>query len=262
VNVSILLVRGVLSELRGRGLDERRALAGTGVDEVRLGNLSAFVSVSEWEQIVARAHALSGEPSLAVSAGRHFPLSALHWLNHLVRSASTLRGAIEIFCRYQSLIAEPLTWRLHEQGEEARFVCSSILQGEAAQFAVELVIGIALRSGERLAPPKAGTKVCVQLAAKAPLHARDYMAHYGCTVQFGARENGIVFPRALLDETRSAFDDCPLVEPIKDYAEHLLAAHAHRSLSERVRTLLSHEEDLSQFEAARMANTLGLSEQL
>ena len=73
LNMSILLVRGVLSELRGRRLDERRALAGTGVDERRLADLSAFVAVSEWEQLVANAYELSCEPSLAASTGQHFP---------------------------------------------------------------------------------------------------------------------------------------------------------------------------------------------
>ena len=259
VNVSILLVRGVLSELRGRGLDERRALAGTGIDEARLADLSAVVSVSEWAQIVAQAQELSGEPALSVAASQHFPLSALHWLNHLMRAASTLRGAIEIFCRYQSLIAEPVAWRLHEQGEDARFVCSSILHGEASQFAVDFMIGVALRTGERLSPRRSGGKVRVELAIKAPSHAADYAAGFG-SVSFGARENAIVFPRVLLDESREALVDSPLVEPVKDYAEHLLAAYAQRSLSQRVRTLLSHEGDLSQFEAARMASTLGLSE--
>jgi AraC-like DNA-binding protein len=260
VNVSILLVRGVLSELRGRGFDERMALVGTGVDEARLADLSAVVSVAEWAQVIARAGQLTGSCALAVSAGQHFPLSALHWLNHLLHSASTLRGAIETFCRYQSLIAEPLMWTLHEQGEEARFVCSSILQGEASQFAIEFVLGIALRVGERLTPRTVSGKVRVRLSAEVPMQASDYSAHYGCTVDFGARENAIVFPRALLDEARHAFRDSLLVEPAKDYAEQLLAAHAQRSLSQRVRTLLSHEPDLSQFDVGRTAGVLGLSE--
>ena len=202
MNVSILLVRGLLSELRGRGLDERQALLGTGVEVARLADLSAVVTVAEWSQIVWRAQALTGSRALAASAGQHLPLSALHWLNHLLHSATTLRGAIEVFSRYQCLIAEPLTWTLYEQGDEARYVCSSILQGDASQFAVEFALGIALRVGERLAPRSAGGQVHVRLAVEAPQQASDYVAHFGCVVNFGAPENAIVFPRALLDEER------------------------------------------------------------
>ncbi len=260
MNVSILLVRGLLSELRGRGLDERQALIGTGVEEARLADLSAVVTVTEWAQIVARARSLTGAGALAASAGQHLPLCALHWLNHLLHSSATLREAIEVFSRYQCLVAEPLTWTLHEHGEEARYVCSSLLQGESSQFAVEFALGIALRVGERLAPRSAGGRVHLRLSVEAPRQAGDYAAHYGCPVDFGGRENAIVFPRALLDEQRHAFHDSLLVESAKDYAEQLLAAHAQRSLSQRVRTLLSHESDLSQFDVVRTASALGLSE--
>ncbi|MFT3922040.1 MAG: AraC family transcriptional regulator ligand-binding domain-containing protein [Myxococcales bacterium] len=262
VNLSIFLVRGVLSELRGRGIDERLALAGTQVNEARLADLRASVTIAEWEQIVRNAHQLSGERALALSVGEHFPLMALHWLNHLLRSAGTLRAAITIFCRYQSLIAEPLTFSLQEQGDEARFVCHAMIHGEYARFAIEAVLGIALRMGERLSPRNVGSKVRLTLTAEAPSSSPDHVSYCGCAVHYDAREDGIVFPRALLDEPRQAYADNPLLEPSRDHAEILLAAHAQRSLSERVRTLLNHEQDLSQFEAARLASSLGLSERI
>jgi len=260
VNVSILLVRGVLSELRSRGIDERLALLGTRVDDARLADLSTLVTIAEWEQIVRNAYSLTGERALALSVGEHFPLMALHWLNHLLRSAETLRAAITIFCRYQSLVAEPLTWNLYEQGDEARLVCTSIIQGECATFAIEVALGVALRVGERLSPRHVGARVRLQLASAAPTNSADHVSYCGCAVNYEARENGIVFPRALLDEPRVGDLDSPLLEPARDHAELLLAAHAQRSLSERVRTLLSNEPDLSQFEAGRMAASLGLSE--
>jgi AraC-like DNA-binding protein len=261
VNVSIFLVRGVLAELRSRGIDERLALQGTGVDELALRDLATQVSLSDWESIVERALSLSEDPGFALAAAEHFPLPGLQWLGPLLRSAASLREAIKLFERYQALLAEPLLWSLQEQGGEARLVCQPVLlRGEAARFLGDLMLGLTLRMGAQLAPRRPVQGVVVHLPQVASVHVSAQAERWGYGVRFQARDHAIAFPRALLDEARSVLGHDPLLEPIREKAESLLARHGLRPLVERARAVLYYEADLSQFEAARVARLLNLSE--
>jgi AraC-like DNA-binding protein len=263
VNISILLIRAVLAELRGRGFDELHALHGTGLDEEALRNLSTQVSLESWEQVVLRAQALTEDPMLALAAAQHLPLSALQWLGPLLRATGSLREAIDVFERHAMLLAEPLSWSLREQGEQARLVCQPlVLREQAARFAVELALGIALRVGAHLIGRRVGPVISVELACAPPQHAAAYQERWGYDVRFQQREHAIVLPRSLLDEPRTPWIHDPALELIRGKVDALMTAHTQRALVDRVRAILWYEADLSHFEPAHVARTLGLSERV
>jgi AraC-like DNA-binding protein len=153
-----------------------------------------------------------------------------------------------------------MLWSLDERGQEARLCCEPVCQrGEAARFTLELLLGLALRMGERLLPVPA-RHVSVQLRGPTPSHAARLSGAFGVRVEFASQTHAIVFPRGLLDVCRPADLDNPMLESMRELTETLLAQHAQRPLAERVRALLLYEGDLSQFDVERVANVLGFSE--
>lgn len=260
MNVSSLFVRGVLSELRNRKLEGRSALLGTDIDEVRLGDLSSSLSIATWEHVVAEAKTLAPDPLFAFQAGAHLPLSALHWLGFLLRGSRCLRESIKLFERYACLLADPLCWELREDGSEAKFICrSALLREEAARFSVEFALALALQVGDHLMPG-CGGQGAVHLDFAFP--GEDTNTRNGCRVRFARRENAIVFPAKWLDEPRSEVLEGAMIEPFREHAESLLLSHAQRGLIERVRALLAHQSDLSQFEAQHLASMLNMTERM
>jgi AraC-like DNA-binding protein len=259
--VSVLIVRGLLSELRRRGLDERLAMREAGLDELRLSDLGATVSLSEWSRLASNAQALSQDPALALSAGRHFPVSALQLVGHLVRDTRSLREAIQVFLRYAPLLTDHFVWSLTERGTWARFACESpYTRGDETRFGLELAISLALHVGRRLAPGAHGERVQLELSYPAPAHAAEYARLLDCEVHFDQPACAIVFGRELLDVRRDAIQDPRLTLPVRERAERLLLERTHTDLAARVRKFLQLESDLRTFDANRLAAAFNLTE--
>lgn len=259
VNVSNLFVRGVLAELRIRKLDVAPLIANAGIDESRLGNLSCAVSIEVFEQLVSKVQELQ-DPSFAALAGARLPFSALHWLGFLLRGAGSLRECLKIFERYSVLLADPLKWRLREEGSEAHVVCApELLRGEAARFAVEFAFAVALSAADRLVPVHdRSTNVRLHFAFSPP--ERNPRFPQPQVLRFHERENAIVFPRSLLDVGWDKTLDDTLLESFREFAEGQLSLHAQRGLAGRVRAILSYQEDLSQFDPKQLAGKLNVTE--
>lgn len=256
--LSVVLVRGVLSEVRSRGLDSDALLAATGIDAKRIADIRETITPDEGVRLVQHAVAFTGDPALGLAVGANAPESMLQVLGHLVMAHSTIREAFQAFRKYAALVFDGPTWDMIEHGDHASVIFQPILQlGDTTRFLVESTLVLTARIGSQLTGGVERVReVHVQHAA--PSYADKYEEVFGCRVLFQQSKNALVFHRSALDIPQLHAD--PTVRAVlRDAAERLLQERTQQSTADRVRTLLRWEHDLANVDIERIARQLSMS---
>lgn len=115
-----------------------------GLDADALADPDARVSVRDFERLVTRARALTGEPALGLFLGLHMRVSAHGYLGFAAMTAPTARAAIELACRFAPTRTRALALRVHVDGDLASLVLEERADFGAARDVVvfALMIGI------------------------------------------------------------------------------------------------------------------------
>jgi AraC-like DNA-binding protein len=260
MRVSIVVVRAILAELRRRGIASEQLLSELRLDQVALLDLHTRVSFEQVDQLVMRAIALTGDEGLGLTIGSRSPDNMLQILGHLIVASRTMREAQAVFHRYAVLVAEGVTWGLHEQGKLAAFSYECPI-GTAAttRFGAECVLLFAARIGSQFAPDPDKRPLEVSFQHEAPSYADRYLRLFGCPVHFGRPRNEIVFSQRLLDIPQ-LHADATVCSALRDTAERLLRdVNSPRSVAERIRLQLHYQPNLAAVDVAHMARSVGLT---
>lgn len=258
--ISVVIVRGILSEVRRRGFDPEELLRTTGIDAERIADIRATVSLEQGHLLVRKAMELTQEPGLGLAIGANAPESMLQVFGHLILSHNTIRDAFAALRRYSSLVIEGPLWGLTEQGDRAIFTFEPSVQlGDTTRFTVEIVLALTARIGSHFLSGSGDAgieEVHVQHAA--PSYANRYPEVFGCTVLFKQAQNALIFPRSVIDLPQPHADST-LRTVLRDTAERLLQERSQQSTADRVRTLLRWEHDLANVDITRISRHLGMS---
>ncbi|MET0339486.1 MAG: AraC family transcriptional regulator [Polyangiales bacterium] len=259
MTISIVVVRGILSELRSRGLDTDVLLQRSGLSGERLLDIRETLTVEESIVLVEQAMDMTGDPGLGLSLGANVPENMLQVFGHLILSHSTIRQAFTALRRYAALVIEGPTWNLIEQGDVALFTFEPSIQlGDVTRFCAECTLALSARIGSHFTTPQRALRE-VRFQHPQPAYAERYAEVFDCPVSFGREVNALVFTRELLDVPQMHADDT-LRQVLRETADRLLHERAQsRSVTERVRTLLRYEQDLSRVDVNRLARHVGLS---
>ena len=258
MSISVVVVRGVVGEVRRRGCAADDLLRAADLDPARLSDIRETISLIQAERLVRTAVALTNEPALGLYVGAHSPERMLQLLGHLVLAQRTLRDAFASLQRYSSLMVEGPSWALHELGERALVIFRSALSPcMPTRFLVEGALVSAARLGARFSDGREGLRE-VYVEHPAPSYAERYAELFGCPVLFGQPQNALVFPRAALDVPQ-LHADATVRAIFSDAAERLLESRTRESMSERVRMLLRWESDLANVDIARIARHVGIT---
>ncbi|MDB4974281.1 MAG: AraC family transcriptional regulator [Myxococcaceae bacterium] len=259
MRISVIFARGILSEVRDRGLDPEALMQRSELEPTRLWDLRQTLSLAEADRLIENAIALTADPSLGLTVGSLAPGNALQVLGHLMLSQPTLRDALATLKRYSVLLADGLVWELREQGEHALLTLELVGQGDRpTRGRVDHVLALLKPVVLHFAPTGASLDE-VHLQHAAPSYAARYSEVFGCPARFEQHVNALVFARAQLDRVQLHADEL-VRELCTRTAERLLAERMQsRDLVERVRTLLRYERDLSHVSLERIATTLGLT---
>jgi AraC-like DNA-binding protein len=252
VNVSILFVRMLLSNLRERNLPDAALLSGTSIDEATLSNLRATIPTERWVSLILRALELTGDPALGIALGESSP-SMLQLVGQLIASCRTLRESLTVMQRYHTLLSNNTTYQLEERGEAAFLYCDDgISHPVAARTSLEATLGLAYSIGRRLVAV-GSDEVWFQHAE--PAYAKQYARVFACPVRFGQPRNALVFARSLLDITQPHGDDA-VHEVLLASADALLRERESESFTERVRAMLRYENDIAHMNVRFVADRL------
>ena len=191
VSVSVTMIRGVVWELRARGVDPTQPLDACGLDEGALHGTRATVSTKAYHRFVHRALAATEDPALGLAMGMRAPESMLHVVGHLMLASGTLREALTWFQRYSPWLATGGVWSFTEEGESATFGYAPALQlGDSTRFTNELVMAMAWRNGLH-----ADDALCTTLSQTASRLLRER-----CKVTIAARVRSVLRSRVDLSD--------------------------------------------------------------
>ena len=175
------------------GLPGDRCLDGTGLDWRNLADPAFVVGVHQELQLIRNLVASLGHvPGIGIQAGLRYRLASRSVWGFALLSCATLRDAIGMAFRYQSLW-NPLTeFRVEQDGDLlATTIDDSALPDDLRPFIVDRDLGISISFMRDLI----GTTmpaVSVALRRPAPADTRPYEELFGMTPAFGAEANRIV----------------------------------------------------------------------
>jgi len=260
MGISVVIARGILSEIQRRGLNPDELLRLSDIDGTRLLDIREVLHTREAEVLVQNAIRMTGDPGLGLAIGSHAPENMLQVFGHLILSHRTIREACAALKRYAPLIVDGPTLDLVEQGDVALFTFTPHVQlGDVTRCFVDGALALTARIGEQFSG-SSGRLIEVRFQHERPSYEHRYHAEFDCPVYFGQEMNALVFSRDLLDRQQPHADDT-MRTVLRETAERLLEERSRRqSITERVRTLLRYEPSLAVVDAERIARRIGLSE--
>ncbi len=194
----------VFRTLREEGFAAEALLAGTGLDEAQLSDPHFRCGFAPLRQLFLNAMAQTGEPDLGVRLALKFQPTYIGLPSYTAMNAAQFKDGLEVLRRFFFLNfpafeiclvdAEP---GLHP-GEAAIRLVSRFPFGEIEYFGFSSAI-VAI-NGLLMAMLRAEKAACrAEMTVSAPENAADVAARAGFPIRFGAAENQIIFPAALLD---------------------------------------------------------------
>ncbi len=259
MSVSIIMIRGILWELRSRGVDPEPLLTECELAKDAVADIRTTVSSESYHRFVRRALEVTGDPGLGLSMGSRAPENMLQIVGHLMLASNTLREAFNLFRRYSLLFAAGVKWELTERNEQAIFSYVPASQlGDTTRFTNEYVMSTASRIGRHFSVRPEAHAIEVHFQHPPPNYASRYEGVFGCPVRFGQSANEIVFASALLDVAQLHADDT-VRAMLGDTAERLLREREGATTVDRVRTVLRYRRDLSDVDSTTLAAAVGLT---
>jgi AraC-like DNA-binding protein len=257
--VSAVIVRGLLYELKRSGIDSDPLMRESGLSIEGISDFRTTFPVEVLVTIAERAAQLSRNPALALHLGARAPEEMLQVVGNLLVTSRTMRDAYTLFQRYAPLLVEGSGYQLEEQGALASFRLQSPLAPPharmCAEYTLSLVHGIGLHFTHRF---DAGP-VEVWFRHEAPAYAGEYERVFRAPVRFGQEHDAIVFSRALLDVPQ-LHSDPTMCSLYREGAERLLVERQHgTNLADRIRALLSAENDLAAIDVVALGRRVGLT---
>ncbi|PTQ68377.1 AraC family transcriptional regulator [Pseudomonas sp. GV071] len=186
------------------GLDQGLALdtclAGTGLDLALLADPGAEIDATQELLLIGNlVTALGHIPGIGIKAGLRYQLNTYGIWGFAMLSSANFRDAAHLGLRYLDLTYAFSGMRLEERDDEAHFILDSDqVPAALAGFILERdLAGVLSIQRDLTAVPMPLTAVCLTVAEPADLSL--YLDLLGVRPQFNARENRLIFPRALLD---------------------------------------------------------------
>lgn len=214
-------------------------LDGLPVTREMLGDPTTRIPLKVCEAIIARAHAMTGEPALAFHVGTQMRVASHGFLGFAAMTAGTAREAIGIATRFASTRTSAIALTLHVEGATASLVIEERTPlGPIREFVViALLVGIWQLGQALTGAPLDGYAECAfpppGYTTKLPIANR---------VRFGRPAHRLVFSAKLLD-LPLVNADAVATKIATEQLEKELAAVVDAGLPSRIRALFAARTD-------------------
>jgi AraC-like DNA-binding protein len=183
-----------------QGCDREKLLAGTTLANTEIASIGARIDDHDFNQLVANAQALTGDPVLGLKLGLRLNLSAHAVLGQAFITCTDLAQALELFLKYNHLLVSGLHLEFETVGEQCILTMTSAPVDMSIEFGYELLYGGIINTLRGLlnAP-----ELCLrmELPYPQPAHADIYHEVFGEDVHFNCVQGRILFHRSLLTTT-------------------------------------------------------------
>lgn len=188
----------LLDMVEQRGCDQKKLLAGTTFASTGISTIGARIPDSDFNQLVSNAQTLTGDPALGLKLGLRLNLSAHAVLGQAFITCTDLAQAMELFLKYNHLLASGLHFDFETVGEQCILSMVSTPSETTVEFGYELFYGALINTMRGLlnAP-----ELCLrmELPYTEPAHAALYYEVLGEDIHFDTVQGRILFQRDLLD---------------------------------------------------------------
>ena len=172
-------------------------LAGTTLAESGISGIGARIDDADFNQLVANAQRLTGNPALGLKLGLRLNLSAHAILGQAFMTCRDLAQVMDLLLKYYHLLASGIQLELETIGEQCVLTLVSTPSDVSVEFGYELLYGAFVNTLRGLlnAPD-----LCLhmELPYPEPAHSSIYYEALGNEVYFNCVRGGILFHRDLL----------------------------------------------------------------
>lgn len=181
-----------------RGCDRKKLLAGTTFADTGIAAIGARIQDADFNQLVSNAQALTGDPALGLKLGLRLNLSAHAVLGQVFSTCTNLAQALELFLKYNHLLASGLHFEFETAGEQCILTMVTTPADVSVEFGYELFYGALINTLRGLlnAP-----ELCLRMEFPylEPAHSALYYEVFGADLHFDTVQGRILFHRDLLD---------------------------------------------------------------
>jgi AraC-like DNA-binding protein len=239
-DLSVGFIHSLADAVRSHGLDPQPLLEQYGLDNARLGEAGARLSIPRYMRLGHAAITLTGDAALGLRMGQLVRLSQLGLAGVTAAQAPTVREAARCLIRFEALYGSNYRGQssFHEDAEGAWLRFYSISPYNAYnRFVVDSIIAGWLQQLSSLSPAPLRAER-IEIEFDAPVYREAYARLGDCPVQFGAEHNQLRLSQASLAQRNP--EHCPstwrhLLQLCERELEQLTRT---RSLRERIIALL------------------------
>ena len=221
-----------------RGVDPRPLCTAIGFDIAGADDPAARISLATEQALWESAAVESRDPDFGLHTAESLKPGAFHVLDYAVRSAPTLKVALERLLRYSRLTHEPAIFRMSSGSSTLRiehcFRSDSVLPcRQEAEFTLASIVVIGRQIvDERFKP------VRVEFMHAKPSETREHARIFGLLPEFSSWVNALEIDRSLLNRELTTADTV-LSRIIQGHAEALLNTIPSESVTEELRAALT-----------------------
>ncbi|CAA0126352.1 putative HTH-type transcriptional regulator [Halioglobus japonicus] len=189
----------LIDMIEQRGCDLDKLLAGTSLANTGISTIGARIPDEDFNQLVNNALELTGDKTLGLKLGFRLNLSAHAVLGQAFMTCTDLAQAIELFLKYNHLLASDLHFEFETIDEQCILTIVNTPPGNVfTEFGYELFYGALINTLRGLlnAPD---LSLCMEFPYPRPEHHAMYYEMFGDDVHFDSPQGRILFRQELLD---------------------------------------------------------------
>ncbi len=195
--VSLSWVRTVLAQARRQGIEETTLLRAAGIDPAEL--TQERWPIDHITLLWRTAARLTQDPGFGLKTGALVGPGSFNVVGFIVQSAATLRQALAVVQKYQSLISDGGRFQLLP-GARTSWLVYHPRQGDLAfsPHQIEAVLA-AVVSASRWITPQPLQPALVRFSHEAVGPLAGYREVFGCAIEFNQAYSGLLIDNAALD---------------------------------------------------------------
>jgi AraC-like DNA-binding protein len=188
----------LIDMVESQGCDREKLLAGTTLVHNGISGIGARINDADFNQLVANAQTLTGDPALGLKLGLRLNLSAHAILGQAFITCRDLAEVMDLFFKYYHLLASGLHLELETIGEQFVLTMIDTPEDVSVEFGYELLYGAFINTLRGLLNTP---ELCLrmELPYPEPAHSSFYYEVLGQDVHFNCVRGRILFHRDLLD---------------------------------------------------------------
>ncbi len=181
-----------------QGCDHDKLLAGTTFASAGISSIGARILDDDFNRLVRNAQTLTGDPALGLKLGLRLNLSAHAVLGQAFMTCTDLAEAIELFLKYNHLLASGLHFEFETVAEQCILTIVSTPGDVSIEFGYELFYGALINTLRGLlnAPE---LRMRMEFPYPRPDHFELYYELFGDDIHFDTPQGRIAFHRDLLN---------------------------------------------------------------